>query len=103
MTARMIVEMADGSKIHFGRMPQGGLGEVSIADDAAKVAEAAFAKGLGALAGLVKIVEAAVEGIAKKPDKVEVEFRASISGECNLWVVSGDAEAEFKVTLAWGK
>jgi hypothetical protein len=32
-----------------------------------------------------------------------MEFRASLSGECDLWIVSGDGEAEFKVKLAWGK
>ena len=39
----------------------------------------------------------------RRPEKVEMEFRASISVECDLWTVSGDGEAEFKVTLAWGK
>ena len=34
---------------------------------------------------------------------LKMEFRASLSGECDLWIVSGNAEAEFKVTLAWGK
>jgi hypothetical protein len=35
-----------------------------------------------------------------RPDKVEMEFRASLSGECDLWIMSGEGEAEFKVTLA---
>jgi hypothetical protein len=26
-----------------------------------------------------------------------MEFRASLSGECDVWIVSGDAKAEFKV------
>jgi hypothetical protein len=39
----------------------------------------------------------------KKPEKVEIELRASLSSECNLWIVFGDGEAEFKVTLTWGK
>ncbi|MBY0297813.1 MAG: hypothetical protein K2X71_17555 [Methylobacterium sp.] len=32
-----------------------------------------------------------------------MEFRASLTGECDLWIVSGETEAEFKVTLTWGK
>jgi len=39
----------------------------------------------------------------KRPDEIEMEFRASLSTECDLWIVSGDGEAEFKVTLGWGK
>lgn len=31
-----------------------------------------------------------------------MEFRASLSGECDLWVVSGEGEAEFKVKVTWG-
>jgi hypothetical protein len=38
-----------------------------------------------------------------RPDKVEMEFGASLSGECDLWIVSGDGEAEFKVKLSWDK
>jgi hypothetical protein len=40
---------------------------------------------------------------AKRPEKVEREFRAPFSGECDLFVVSGETEAEFKVTLTWGR
>jgi len=41
--------------------------------------------------------------MAHRPEKVEMEFSASLTGECDLWIVSGEGEAEFKVTLAWGK
>ncbi|GJE01480.1 hypothetical protein GMJLKIPL_3412 [Methylobacterium isbiliense] len=32
-----------------------------------------------------------------------MEVRASLTGEGDLWIVSGETEAEFKVTLTWGK
>jgi len=41
--------------------------------------------------------------MAHRPEKVEMEFSASLTAECDLWIVSGEGEAEFKVTLAWGK
>jgi hypothetical protein len=30
-----------------------------------------------------------------------MEFGATLSGDCDLWIVSGHGEAEFKVTLSW--
>lgn len=59
--------------------------------------------GAGALGELVSVLEAKVGRMPHGPDKVEMEFRASLSGECDLWIVSGTGEAEFKVTLSWGK
>jgi hypothetical protein len=103
MAAQMIVELADGNKIYFGRAPEGGLDEVTIAEDAARIAEAAFRKGLGALGSLVGVLHEAVGKLPHRPEGVELEFRASLSAECNLFVLSGDGEAEFKVTLRWGK
>ena len=103
MAARMIVELADGTNIHFGQVPEGGLHEVTVAESAVRVAEGAFRKGLGALGSLVGVLEEAVSKIPKRPDGVELEFCASLSGECDLFVVSGEGEAEFKVTLRWGK
>ena len=32
-----------------------------------------------------------------------MEFGASLTGDCNLWVVAGEGKAEFKVKLAWNK
>jgi hypothetical protein len=58
---------------------------------------------LGTLGGLVEVLEKSVGQIKSRPDRVEIEFRASLSGECDLWIVAGDGEAEFTVTLGWDK
>ena len=44
-----------------------------------------------------------ISGLANRPEKVEMEFGASLTGECDLWIISGTAKAEFKVALTWGK
>ena len=54
-------------------------------------------------ASLVKELERSVGNMANRPDTIEMEFKASLSTECDLLIVSGDGEAEFKVKLSWGK
>jgi hypothetical protein len=97
----MIVELADGAKIHFGREPRTGLSEVGIAEDIARASAAKFKAALGSLASLVAALEASVGQMPNRPNKVEMEFGASLSGDCDLWVVSGEGKADFKVKLAW--
>jgi Trypsin-co-occurring domain 1 len=58
---------------------------------------------LSSLGELVKILEASIGDLPKRPDKIEMEFGAKLSTDCNLWIVSGEGEAEFKVTLSWEK
>lgn len=104
MAATMVVEVPGGGKILFGgRTQPAGLNEISLAGDVAQASADAFKGALGTLANLVAALEEHVGQMPKRPDKVEMEFRASLSGECDLWIVSGDGEAEFKVTLSWGK
>jgi Trypsin-co-occurring domain 1 len=104
MSARMIVEFPAGNKVLFGgRAPDTGLAEVGIADDIVKVPGEKFKAALGSLADLVATLEHSVGNMAHRPDKVEMEFGASLSGDCDLWIVSGEGKAEFKVKLAWGK
>jgi hypothetical protein len=86
-----------------GSRPATGLAEVGIVQDVAKATSEGFKAALGTLAELVAMLEQSVGNMPHRPDKVEMEFRASLSGECDLWIVSGDGEAEFKVKLAWGK
>lgn len=104
MPPQMVVELPDGNKILFGgRGTATGLSEVGLRSRLTEAASGNFEKALGSLASLVAALENSVGKMPKRPDKVEMEFRASLSGECDLWVVSGDGEAEFKVTLSWGK
>jgi hypothetical protein len=104
MPERIVVELANGRKLLFGGggSPTG-LGEVGLGEAVAKAAGERFQAGLATLGDLVGMLENAVGRLANRPDKIEMEFRASLTGECDLWVVSGEGEAEFKVTLAWEK
>jgi hypothetical protein len=100
----MIVEFANGNKIIFGRGGGvTGLSEVSLVGDVAKATADGFRSALGTLGDLVAMMQDKIGRMPHRPEKVEMEFRASISGECDLWIVSGDGEAEFKVKLTWGK
>ena len=51
----------------------------------------------------MELLETSVGRMSAKPDKVEMEFGAKISGDCDLWIVSGEGEADFRVTLSWDK
>ncbi len=104
MSAPMVVEFPNGGKIILGRGASvTGLAEVSLVGDVATATADGFKSALGTLGDLVTMMEEKLGRMPHWPEKVEMEFRASISGECNLWIVSGDGEAEFKVTLTWGK
>jgi Trypsin-co-occurring domain 1 len=104
MPARMIVELPGGNKVLFGGGgTTTGLSEVGLSEDIAKATGEKFKAALGSLADLVAALEQSVGHMPHRPDKVEMEFGASLSGECDLWIVSGEGEAEFKVKLAWGK
>jgi hypothetical protein len=99
----MIVEFPEGAKVLFGgRRPSTGLSEVGVGEDIARVAGERFKAAIASLAPLITALEQSIAKIAKRPDKVEMEFGASLSGDCNLWVVSGEGEAEFKIKLVWG-
>jgi Trypsin-co-occurring domain 1 len=103
MPARMIVELPDGKQILFGGTgAQTGLSEVGVGEDIAKATSEGFKSALGSLGELVRLLEGEVGGMAKRPDKVEIEFGFSLSGEAKLWIVSGKGDADFKAKLSWG-
>jgi Trypsin-co-occurring domain 1 len=104
MTAQMVVELSGGHKLLLGgRGAAGGLGEVALGERAVTATADRFKAALGSLGALVTLLEEKVGEMAKRPDKVEMAFGASLTAECDLWIVSGTGEAEFKVTLTWGK
>ena len=103
MSKTMIVELPSGKKLLFGRPEEGGLQEVSMKDKLAKAASGQFEAALGTLGELVEVLEKSVGSLAARPSAVEIEFGASLTGECDLWVVSGEGKAEFRVKLSWEK
>ncbi len=103
MPETIIVQFASGNTVRFGSSEGGGLSEVGFGDTLVEKTEETLAKAMSALGDVVSRLEAEIGKLEKRPDSVEVEFGASLKGKCDLWVVSGDGEAEFKVTLGWGK
>jgi hypothetical protein len=69
-----------------------GLSEVGVEEEIAKATEAAFKSGIGAIGKLVKTLEESVGAMPKRPDKIEMEFGATLSADCKLWIVSGKGE-----------
>ena len=101
MSNTMIVELPSGKKLLFGMPEKGGLQEVSARNKLPEAASGEFEAALGTLGELVGILEKNIGSLAKRPSRVEMEFGASLSGTCDLWIVSGEGKAEFKVKLVW--
>jgi hypothetical protein len=103
MPARMVIELPAGHKVFFGgEGRETGLSDVSV-ERVVKAASGKFKSALGSLSELVAALEESVGKMIHRPEKVEMEFGASLTADCDLWIVSGEGEAEFKVTLTWGK
>jgi hypothetical protein len=103
MAKTIIVALPSGKKLLFGAPERGGLHEVSLGDKLAEKASGQFENALATLGELVGVLEKSVGALERRPSKVEMEFGATLSGDCDLWIVSGKGEAEFKVTLSWDK
>src|SRR5262245_536342 len=98
----MIVEFADGQQVLFGGTGTGtGLAEVGVEEEIAKRTGAAFKSAFGALAEVVKSLEDSVGKLTKRPKKIEMEFGATLTADCKLWIVSGKGDYAIKVKLAW--
>jgi Trypsin-co-occurring domain 1 len=95
------LELPNGNILFFGSSGEGGLEEVSLAEKLPKAAAAQFEKALGTLGDLIDVLERHIGALPNRPSKVECEFGASLSSDCNLWIVSGEGKAEFKVKPAW--
>ncbi len=102
MSKIIVIEEQSGRKVMFGDAGQiAGLKDVSLVKKVAKASGEQFEAALDALGSLIAKLERTVDAIPNRPSKVEIEFGASLTGDCDLWVVSGEGKAEFKVKLAW--
>jgi Trypsin-co-occurring domain 1 len=84
MAKTMIVTLPSGKKVLFGAPPKGGLHEVSALDKAIETSSGTFQKALSSLGELVAVLEKSVGALEKRPSKVEMEFGATLSGDCDL-------------------
>lgn len=100
MTVEAVVDFAAGRKVYFVS-GSSSLQEVSTASKVSAASKEQFEGALATLGDLISTMEKSLESVAKKPKKVEMEFGASIKGNCDLWIVSGEGNAAFKVTLTW--
>jgi hypothetical protein len=104
MPARMVIELPAGHKVFFGGQgSETGLSDVGLDDRVVAATSGKFKSALGSLADLVAALEESVGKMLRRPDKVEMEFGATLTADCDLWIVSGEGEAALKVTLSWGK
>ena len=60
-------------------------------------------KVLAPLGELVEVVFGQLKSAVRKPDKVTLELGAAFKGKTGLVIVSGEAQANLKVTLSWEK
>ncbi len=102
MSSEVVVEFANGKKLFIGGGDKkGGLREASVMGKIKNATSEEFTEAMGTLGELVGVMDGSLDKIAKKPSKIEMEFGASLTADCNLWVVSGEGKAEFKVKLTW--
>jgi G:T/U-mismatch repair DNA glycosylase len=102
MTTGVQVEFNDGRKLYFGDPPSAStLREVSSGSKVGAASQEQFKGALTTLADLIEVMQSSLDKVVKKPKTVEMEFCASLTADCNLWIVKGEGSAEFKVTLTW--
>jgi inner membrane protein involved in colicin E2 resistance len=65
--------------------------------------EANFDKVSRSLRGVVQSINAQLDQIPIRPDKITVEMGAELKGEADLWLVSGEAKGHIKISMTWEK
>lgn len=103
MSARMIVDLTEGNIVLFGGAPEAGMPDAGLSNGFSRISVEAFQAALSSIGALVKTVEASIDALPKKPEGIEIEFGATLSQDCDLWIVSPDSTPEFKIRLSWGK
>lgn len=67
----------------------------------AETASQKFEEALGKIKPAIKAVIAKLRDIGESPDEVGLEFGIKLGAKAGAFIASADAEATFKVTLAW--
>jgi len=102
MSARIIVNVSEGKIVLIGGSPEAGMPDVGLSDGLTRASGEELSAALGAIGDIVKSFQATIDALPSRPQTIEVEFGASFGRECDLWIVSGDANPEFRIRLVWG-
>ena len=62
-----------------------------------------FSKVSSALKDVVESIEGQLDRLTRRPDEITLAMGAKFSGEADLWIVKGNAEANMTLTLKWTK
>lgn len=102
MPKQIIIQFPDGQQVLFGGTgPGSGLAEVGFGDEINNVTADVFKSALGALGEVTKTIQESVGTLPTRPDKVELEFGATLTADCKLLIVSGKGDYAIKVKLTW--
>lgn len=103
MSARILIELSSGEVILFGGGPVPSERDVALADEVTRTTGEGVAAAFGSLARIVNLLNEQISAAPTRPEEVELEFRATLSKDCDLWIVSPEADAEFTVRVSWTK
>ncbi len=96
------VKFDDGHEIVFSdEIAKTGMSNVGRADVLINSAKDSFVDALGGIANVITSLQSAVNNIENRPNKIEMEFGASVKGKGSLLVVSADTAAQFKIRITW--
>lgn len=98
-----MLEVGDGVVLIQPTTPaSGGLQEYGRPGEAlARLADTQIRSSLSRLGGLLTLVRSSVADACKDADEVTFEFSIGFSGEGDLYILRGKAEAVAKVTVTW--
>lgn len=101
MPARMIVDLSEGEIVLFGGGPEPGVADSGMQNGATRASADVLGAAFGSLGRIAAAMERSIASLPKRPEKIEVEFGATLSSDGDLWIVGADAAPEFRVRLCW--
>ncbi len=84
--------------------PRPGVRQVSLSlapEELAGKSALALDRAMSTIRQMAKRVTDAVDKVADKPDKVELEFGLKLDAEAGAYIAKASTEAGFKVVLTW--
>ena len=94
--------LPSGATIEIENLPERRVGAVDVARRE-KADKLPLDKVIGPLGEVADLLFETVKTTVKTPSSITLELGASLKGQSNLVIVSGEGSASIKVTLTWDK